>query len=299
MELKILRETKYNKEEGRIIISNINDKVSDLKNMVKMSLDLKVSTDRIGLYYKKSNTNEKVFLSSNNKQLVEYSVLDKMTIYYKDLGLQIGWRTTYIIEYLGPLIIISYFFFNLGPSKANTTQILAFIMSTFHYVKRLLESVFVHEFSKNTMPINNLFVNCIYYWILYGVLCGYTLFNEDYIEGTTRSFMRFLAAFLFFSAEIKNLKCHLILKKLKDNNKGEKGIPHGEGFEYVSCANYFWEFSAWMCFSLFVNIWPFYLFTVLGGLIMMKWAQKRHAEYLKVFQDRYPKNRKAFIPFLI
>jgi len=111
--------------------------------------------------------------------------------------------------------------------------------------------------------------------------------------------MRFLAAFLFFSAEIKNLKCHLILKKLKDNNKGEKGIPHGEGFEYVSCANYFWEFSAWMCFSLFVNIWPFYLFTVLGGLIMMKWAQKRHAEYLKVFQDRYPKNRKAFIPFLI
>jgi very-long-chain enoyl-CoA reductase len=35
---------------------------------------------------------------------------------------------------------------------------------TFHYAKRIFETIFVHRFSHSTMPILNLFKNCGYYW---------------------------------------------------------------------------------------------------------------------------------------
>lgn len=34
---------------------------------------------------------------------------------------------------------------------------------TAHYVKRILETLFVHRFSHNTMPIGNLFKVCLSY----------------------------------------------------------------------------------------------------------------------------------------
>jgi very-long-chain enoyl-CoA reductase len=299
MELNVVNEKKSEKKEGTPIIVNPSDKVSDLKNIIKNNLDVKISTNSLGLYFKHNLTGEKIFLTNNDKSLKDYAIEDKTTIFYKNLGAQISWRLTYIIEYLGPLLIVFYLFFNIGFYKSNTTQKLAFIMSTFHYTKRILESIFVHSFSRSTMPLKNLFINCAYYWILYGVICGYSVFNENYQGGDERSIFRYLFAFLFLSAELKNLKCHLILKKLKDDNQGEKGIPHGEGFELVSCANYFWEFLAWLCFSIFVNTIPFYIFTACGLFIMKNWALKRHAEYLATYGDRYPKKRKAIIPYFI
>jgi len=298
MELNVINDTK-SKQDKSTVISNSNDKVADLKNIIKVALALKLPISRIGLFLLTDSQDKKVLLSNLNRPLRDYGITDKMTIVVKDLGPQIGWRLTYVIEYLGPLFFVIFFFLRLGPEKSNTTQRLGFMMASFHYAKRLYESIWVHDFSNSTMPLRNLLINCTYYWLIFGVGCGYSLFNENYQEPSFNIFIRYLFAFFFFSAEFKNLKCHLILQELKEKNRGEKGIPYGEGFEFVSCANYFWEFVAWLCFSIFVNLPFFYLFTLFGFLIMRNWAIKKHKDYLKNFPDRYPKDRKAFIPFLI
>lgn len=41
----------------------------------------------------------------------------------------------------------------------------AAICWSLHYIKRILETLFIHRFSHGTMPLRNLFKNCSYYWL--------------------------------------------------------------------------------------------------------------------------------------
>lgn len=41
------------------------------------------------------------------------------------------------------------------------------------------------------------------------------------------------------------------------------------------------------------------LFTIAGLVQMSIWAKQKHRAYKKEFADKYPKQRKAIIPFLV
>ena len=42
------------------------------------------------------------------------------------------------------------------------------LMGSMHYIKRLLETKYVHVFSRDTMPFKRIFINSFHYWVLYG-----------------------------------------------------------------------------------------------------------------------------------
>ena len=296
IELKLLSKIRSKSNVDSIKISP-DTNLSSLKDEIRRVTEARISKNRLGLFLDKNG--ESTPLISIRRSLTQMNVQNGDKIIVKDLGPQIDWRLVYVLEYLGPIFIFTFFFWKLGWDNSNLTQKLAYFMGVCHFIKRVLESIFIHIFSRSTMPLKNLAINCTYYWLIFGVSVGYSLFNIGYEEPTYIPVLRYFFFSMFICAEIKNLKCHLILRDLRNNDPESRGIPLGEGFEFVSAANYFWEIMAWMTFSLFVNHWSSYLFTCCGFYILRLWSLKKHKDYLKTFGDKYPKNRKAFIPFLI
>lgn len=121
-----------------------------------------------------------------------------------------------------------------------------------HFLKRELETLFVHRFSNDTMPFFNLFKNCFHYWLIFGFFNGYFFFHPRYTPPAWASDTTFiLLACLFAFFEFMNLMTHITLKNLRRPGSTERGIPKGWGFGLVSCANYFWEIMCWLTFAIF------------------------------------------------
>ena len=68
-------------------------------------------------------------------------------------------------EYAGPLVVYLLFWprpafiYGAAAAQAPRQQVVTIAAAawSFHYAKRLLETIFVHRFSHSTMPIANLF----------------------------------------------------------------------------------------------------------------------------------------------
>lgn len=168
-----------------------------------------------------------------------------------------------------------------------------------HYLKREYETFFVHRFSNDTMPFFNLFKNSFHYWFICGVLNMYFFIHPLYTPPAWASdeiFTGFFVAFFIF--EFLNLKTHAVLRDLRKPGSSERGIPHGWGFDTVSCANYFWEAMCWTMFAVQGQTIGGYIFLLFSAGQMLEWALKKHKRYKKEFPN-YPKNRKAMFPFII
>ena len=328
MEVNIINDIKKKKkskreEEGSAMIEensvikvkniDINNTVKDFKDKIYEALNLsnQLSKQRLGimLSVKKEGKEMKTFLSDDFQKLSFYEgVNDPNAIFHlKDIGTQINYRLVYILEYLGPLLFTLFFFFRYyfifkknNPEKELQVHVICyFLMSILHYSKRIYESIFVHIFSRTTMPFSNLFKNCAYYWGIFGILCGYSLFNPYGNDLTFMKVPRYFIILFFISGEIANYRTHMILRDIKLNKEGKKDIPPLiEGFEWVTCANYLWEFLTWVSFSVFsLNIFVFF-FTICGFLQMKQWALKKHAEMKKTHGENY-KIKYSFIPYIV
>lgn len=231
-------------------------------------------------------------------------------IFLKDLGPQIGWKTVFLVEYFGPLVLylVTYtrpvlFYGTRATQPMHFVVHVAAVCWAIHYGKRLLETLFVHRFSHGTMPIMNLFKNCSYYW-LFGLYIGYYVNHPLYTSPSLGDYQMYagLAAFLF--SEMGNFSIHVALRNLRPSGTKERKIPVPTGnpftwlFDLVSCPNYTYEVMAWLSFTVMTQCLPAGLFTLAGFYQMAVWALGKHRNYKKEFAN-YPKNRTAIVPFLL
>ena len=235
-------------------------------------------------------------------------------IIFKDLGPQIGYRTVFLVEYFGPLtafpiiyLLRPYLYSSYDATtnaSLNYTQLVAMLLFIIHFVKRELETLFVHKFSNGYMPLFNIFKNTGYYtacayYIAYATL--HPLYTPPVTEDNknyTNIFAGLVVLMMIF-----NLICHIILSNLRPKGTTIRRIPKGFLFNLVSCPNYTVEIAEWFFFSMMTMTVASFLFCLIGGGQMLAWAIKKHVNYRKEFngqdgKELYPRNRKILIPFI-
>ncbi|OUM67001.1 hypothetical protein PIROE2DRAFT_66019 [Piromyces sp. E2] len=229
--------------------------------------------------------------------LEQHNIQDNTVITFKDLGPQISWRNVFIVEYIGPLFIHPLFYccqklFYKNAVEHTPVQKICFLFIMIHFLKREFETICIHRFSNNSMPVKNIFKNSFHYWILSGVNMAYWIYRPGFTSGH-------LPAATSTYSEVSNLLTHIILRNLRPAGTRVRKIPYGYGFNHVTCPNYFFETLAWVAICLLTGSISSYIFTIVAFAQMYQWAVKKRRNYIKEFGDSFPKQRTAIIPFLL
>ncbi|GMH32245.1 hypothetical protein BSKO_00079 [Bryopsis sp. KO-2023] len=239
--------------------------------------------------------------------LSRYGLRTGSVLQFKDLGPQIGYSTVFFWEYFGPMAVYPLFFlfpkvfypWHSGPVQHGVVQQLAMGYWIFHYLKRILETFFVHRFSHGTMPIFNLFKNCSYYWG-FAAFVSYFVNHPHYTAPTeTRAFILFPLALL---CQWANYRCHVIQRNLRAPGEKAYKIPKGFLFNYITCANYTAEIFGWVLYGCATQTVAAFVFVSAGAFQMGQWAAGKHRRLQKTFdgkdgREKYPRRWKM-IPFL-
>jgi very-long-chain enoyl-CoA reductase len=169
-----------------------------------------------------------------------------------------------------------------------------------HFLRRSLESAFVHRYGKPRVGLGDAILEYVYYWGFAGWI-AWSL--ADPSHPAPALLWQGLGGALFIAAEAGNLRSHLILRRLRSPSGHEKGIPRGFLFERLSCPHYACEIASWVGFSMATGAVAALCFMLLGAVILAGWARSRHLAYRREFdgqhgRELYPVGRRALVPYL-
>lgn len=293
---------------------SLGDKISVLTQLIG-SVN-KTATNRIRLT---QLVGEKQVPLDAEKTLLEQGLTEDAQLFVKDLGPQLSWRLVYIVEYFGPLFIHPLFHFiattygvGFGPFKSTQTQEFALALAFLHFLKRELETIFLHVFSNSTMPAKNIVRNSTHYWIFGGLLISAFSYATPAVSADSNILVKFLfrtndfspvvnwsLTYLWAIFEYLNFQSHSTLAWLRTKDSKNYAIPYGFEFNKLSCPNYTFEIAGWITYSILIGNWSAWVFTIFGAYTMTVWAAQRHKKYLKTFGDDYKKlRRNVIIPYV-
>ncbi|KAM3619219.1 uncharacterized protein V6R79_004697 [Siganus canaliculatus] len=186
------------------------------------------------------------------------------------------------------------------------STLLVLILLCIHSLRRLLECLFVSVFSDGAIHLVQYMFGLGYY-----ILLGLTVLSVDRLGEETGTLLSQLDWFhvagtiLFTGASLLQHQSMVLLARLRTGKSGSvetlaHRVPKGGWFELVSCPHYFAELLIYISLSLASSglslTWWFVVLYVLFNQALA--AQLCHDLYITKYAS-YPKNRKAFIPYVL
>jgi 3-oxo-5-alpha-steroid 4-dehydrogenase 1 len=200
--------------------------------------------------------------------------------------------------YESPNLAWSLICFARRSRKLDRVNALLFSLYVVHYIQRTLLYPLIMKPGRKGIPLTTATIAFIYCnvngYLQARSLCEFDPQGDSFVDGP----FVILGLILFGVGAAVNLHSDYILRKLSGRGSGYQ-IPFGGCFRYVSTPHFFGEIVEWGGFCMASRCTlastSFWLFTM-ANLIPRGVAH--HRWYQDEFKDKYPRGRKAVIPFL-
>jgi hypothetical protein len=215
----------------------------------------------------------------------------------KGFGPLVGARLAWLVmEAPSPLLMIVFFLLGRRPHGPVAIAFLALWL--FHYLYRAFLFPLLLPATSRPMPVLVLSSGALFN-VVNAYLNGRWLFSlaepRSLAWLATPQFV--VGVLLFFLGFCVHVLADFELRRLRRTSGGERVLPRGPLFRFVSCPNYLGECVEWTGFAL--ATWS------PGGLLFAFWtaanlvprAFHHHRWYRAKFPD-YPPARRAVVPFL-
>jgi very-long-chain enoyl-CoA reductase len=225
-----------------------------------------------------------------------------------------SWRAVYVVEYFGPILfhalipllrqyIYIFYPYDLPEGKVpslKTVQWILLVVFQLHFLKRELETLFLHKFSANTMPARKIFWNSAFYWGLAGLCGGYDIYApRSFAARDTLGPLDYLGLVMIVFGEVCTFIVHVHLAGLRRPGTTERGIPSCIGSSLVTCPNYMFEVIAWVGVMLMCRSWGVAAFMWVGIAHMRDWSKGKEKTLRQMFPDKYKPHKYTMLPGLI
>jgi len=176
-------------------------------------------------------------------------------------------------------------------ASPSAYQLLVFACLSTHFVKRLLESWFLHKYSGSMSPLAAVAISFFYSLT--------TFFPAYFNRGPVGDIDPLVYAGLgvFFIGETMNFVHHKILADLRQTRMVYL-IPRGGLFDLVACPHYLFELISWFGLCLIFRHFSMFLFFSLMVLYLLVRSLQTLTWYRERFPD-FPPDRRAIFPFIL
>jgi len=201
-----------------------------------------------------------------------------------------------------PSISLPVVLYSSDASPPTDVQTLLYLCFQAHFIKRELETVFLHKFSANSMPLYMIFRNSALYWLGFGICSATSIYAASSplrypVQARSGLGPVDYAGFaLFLVSEFCNFLVHKHFASLRSRGSTARGIPNCIGSSLVTCPNYMFEVLAWVGVLVIARDSVVAISLFLGSLYMASWSRGKERSLRQQFPDQYKKKRYTFLP---